>query len=141
DCAGVDRGGCGGGTGRKVCAGVRERTGRPCRPRVTTTVPGRAGARVQARRLLRPNGPAPEEGAGPGCRGGRVRMVSHQIIEEAAREVLETTAAVKVLGAAHRGQPDGSFTGLMATISLSGTCGGTLVIYCRREPAVRIAAG
>jgi CheY-specific phosphatase CheX len=66
--------------------------------------------------------------------------MSHSIVEQAAREVLETTAATKVRRA-NRRLPDGTFSGFIATLSLSGTRGGTLVVYCRRELAAAMAAG
>jgi CheY-specific phosphatase CheX len=57
------------------------------------------------------------------------------MVEVAAREVLETTAGAQILAAATAEEPQGGFDGVIATISLCGTKGGTLVIYCPRDVA------
>ncbi len=66
--------------------------------------------------------------------------MSIEIMEEAAREVLETTAGLTVLAARRPAGPEERFDGLVATIALGGTCGGTLVLYCHRPVASTMAA-
>ncbi|HLK10315.1 MAG TPA: chemotaxis protein CheX [Candidatus Binatia bacterium] len=66
--------------------------------------------------------------------------MSLEIMEEAAREVLETTAGLSVLSARRPRGPEERFDGLVATISLVGTRGGTLVLYCHRPLASGMAA-
>ncbi len=66
--------------------------------------------------------------------------VSHRILEDSAREVLETSAATAVVSATHSAEADRAFAEMIATISLNGTRGGTLVVYCLLAQAQRIAA-
>jgi CheY-specific phosphatase CheX len=61
-----------------------------------------------------------------------------QIVEDAAREVLTTTAGAVVTESHHPIVPDKQFNGFVATISLVGNRGGTLIIYCHRPLAVGI---
>jgi CheY-specific phosphatase CheX len=65
--------------------------------------------------------------------------MSPDVIGTAAREVLETTAGAVVLGVSPGREP-GDVMGLIATISLSGPGGGTLVIFCDRTLAIRLAS-
>ena len=66
--------------------------------------------------------------------------MSPELIEQAAREVLQTTAGTPVLGASRGRRPQGHFDGVMATISLSGSRGGTLILYCDRPLANRVTS-
>jgi CheY-specific phosphatase CheX len=70
-----------------------------------------------------------------------VDIFSHDVVERAARTVLETSAAVTVVSATHSNHADGAFSELIATLSLVGKTGGTLVVYCTKQQAVRLAAG
>jgi CheY-specific phosphatase CheX len=67
--------------------------------------------------------------------------ISHDVVERAARVVLETNAAVKIVGAKQSNDTDGTFSELIGTLSLVGKLGGTLVVYCEWKQAVRLAAG
>jgi CheY-specific phosphatase CheX len=68
-------------------------------------------------------------------------VVSPQAIEEAGREVLQTTASVAIRGA-HQGRvPDRTYDGLIATLSLGGTNGGTVAVCCCEGAAGEVAAG
>jgi CheY-specific phosphatase CheX len=67
--------------------------------------------------------------------------ISHQVVEQAAREVLETSACAKVLGAKHSSDADGNFAELIGTISMLGSMGGTLVLCCSWLQAVEITTG
>ena len=62
-------------------------------------------------------------------------MIVPELIQKAAREVLETTAGANVVRGGSCAPPDRQFAGVMATISLSGERGGTLVIFCDRNLA------
>ena len=53
-------------------------------------------------------------------------LVTHEIIIRAACEVLETTAAAKVVGSKERSQPNGDFAELVATLSIMGRGGSPL---------------
>ncbi|MCW5892474.1 MAG: chemotaxis protein CheX [bacterium] len=66
-------------------------------------------------------------------------MSELQIVEDAAREVFTTTAGAVVTEAHHPIVPDKQFNGFVATISLVGSRGGTLVVYCHRPIAVGMA--
>jgi CheY-specific phosphatase CheX len=61
-------------------------------------------------------------------------------VEHAAREVLTTTAGLAV-GAARAEVPEEAFDGFVATLSLAGARGGTLVVYCHAAMATAITAG
>ncbi len=67
--------------------------------------------------------------------------ISHDVVERAARVVLETNASVKIVGATQSHDTDGTFSELIGTLSLVGKLGGTLVVYCKWQQAVRLAAG
>lgn len=67
--------------------------------------------------------------------------ITHDTVEQAAREVLETTARLKVRAARHSSEADGEFAELVGTLSLLGSLGGTLVVYCTWPRAVEIADG
>jgi CheY-specific phosphatase CheX len=67
--------------------------------------------------------------------------ITHETVEKAAREVVEITAALTVRGASHHAEADGNFAELVGTLSLLGTLGGTLVVYCTWPRAVAIATG
>jgi len=67
--------------------------------------------------------------------------ISHDVVERAARVVLETNASVKIVGAKQSHETDASFMELIGTLSLVGKLGGTLVVYCQWQQAVRLAAG
>lgn len=67
--------------------------------------------------------------------------ISHDVVERAARVVLETNASVKILTAKHSNDTDGTHSELIGTLSLVGKLGGTLVVYCQWQQAVRLAAG
>jgi hypothetical protein len=66
--------------------------------------------------------------------------ISHDVVERAAR-VLETNAAVKIVGAKQSHEADGSLSELIGTFSLVGKPGGPLVVDCQRQQAVRLAPG
>jgi len=68
-------------------------------------------------------------------------VITPQTVERAAREVLEISACLKVLGAKHSAQADGDFAELIGTISMLGPMGGTLVAYCSWEEGVALANG
>ena len=61
--------------------------------------------------------------------------ISHDVVERAARVVLETTGAAKIVSAKHSYETDGTFSELIGTLSLVGKLGGTLVVYCRSQQA------
>lgn len=67
--------------------------------------------------------------------------ISHDVVERAARIVLETNAAVKIVGAKQSHDTDGTFSELIGTLSFVGKMGGTLVVYCKWQQAVELAAG
>ena len=50
------------------------------------------------------------------------------------------TVGVPVAGVTHPKAPDKSFDGTVAVISLTGSRGGTLVLYCHQPVAIRLAA-
>lgn len=66
-------------------------------------------------------------------------MSAQQIVEDAAREVVTTTAGAVVSETHHPTVPDKQFNGFVATISLVGSRGGTLVVYCHRALAIGMA--
>lgn len=66
--------------------------------------------------------------------------ISHDVVERAARVVLETNAAAKIVGVKQSHEADGTFSELIGTLSLVGKLGGTLVVYCQWQQAVRLAA-
>jgi len=53
-----------------------------------------------------------------------VESFSHDVVERAARTVLETSAAVRVVSATHSNHAAGAFSELIATLSLVGKTGG-----------------
>jgi CheY-specific phosphatase CheX len=67
--------------------------------------------------------------------------ITHQTVEQAAREVIEISAGARVLRAKHSTDPDGEFAELVGTISMLGPMGGTLVAYCSWAEAVALASG
>lgn len=67
--------------------------------------------------------------------------ISHDVVERAARVVLETNAAVTIVGAKQSHDADGSFSELIGTLSFVGKLAGTLVVYCKWQQAVELAAG
>lgn len=67
--------------------------------------------------------------------------ISCQVVEDAAREVLKTSACAEVIGATRPEGPGEKVSGLIATLSLTGPRGGTLVVYCGPAEAGRLAAG
>lgn len=67
--------------------------------------------------------------------------ISHQVVEDSAREVLKTSACAEVVGATHPEGQSEKVSGLIATLSLTGPRGGTLVVYCGPAAAGRLAAG
>jgi chemotaxis protein CheX len=70
-----------------------------------------------------------------------VDTISRQVVEDAARDVLQTTASAEVLGATHPEGQSENVCGLIATLSLTGPRGGTLVVSCDQAVAGRLAAG
>jgi CheY-specific phosphatase CheX len=68
---------------------------------------------------------------------GRV-AISHETVEKATREVLETSASTRVHGAKHHNEADRNFAELVGSLSLLGKLGGTLVIYCAWPQAVSL---
>lgn len=66
--------------------------------------------------------------------------ISHDVVERAARVVLETNAAAKIVSATQSHEADGTLSKLIGTLSLVGKLGGTLVVYCQWQQAVRLAA-
>lgn len=67
--------------------------------------------------------------------------VTHQTVENAAREVVEVSAGLKVLGASHHSHDDAGSAELVATLSMLGGRGGTLVVYSTWAGATEIATG
>ncbi len=67
--------------------------------------------------------------------------ITHTTVEEATREVLETSAHAPVLQVRHTSKADHDFAELIATLSLMGSRGGTLVVYCAWQQAVELASG
>jgi len=67
-----------------------------------------------------------------------VAPMGPELIQKAGREVLETTAGANVVRSGTCAPPDGHFAGVMATVSLSGDRGGTLVIFCDRALAAGV---
>ena len=67
--------------------------------------------------------------------------ISHDVVERAARVVLETNAAVKIVGAKLSNEADDAVSELIGTLSFVGKLGGTLVVYCTWQQAVQLAAG
>lgn len=67
--------------------------------------------------------------------------ISHDSVERAAREVLETSAGSRVLSAQQKNEADGDFAELVGTLSLLGKLGGTLVVHCAWPQAVALASG
>lgn len=67
--------------------------------------------------------------------------ITHETVERAAREVVEVTTGFAVRGATHHREADGAFAEVVGTLSLLGTRGGTLVVYCTWARASAIAAG
>jgi CheY-specific phosphatase CheX len=70
-----------------------------------------------------------------------VVKISHDSVERAAREVLETSAGSKVVAVTHHDEADGDFAELIGTLSLLGKMGGTLVVHCAWPQAVQLASG
>ena len=66
-------------------------------------------------------------------------VITHQTVEQAAREVIEISTGAKVLKSTHSSDPDGDFAELVGTISMLGPKGGTLVAYCSWAEAVALA--
>lgn len=67
--------------------------------------------------------------------------ISHDVVERAARTVLETSASVKIVSAKHSDSSDRFVSELIGTMSLVGKMAGTLVVSCEWAQAVRLAAG
>ena len=67
-------------------------------------------------------------------------MASHEIVERAAREVLETTAGLRVGHVTHSADADAATPEVLASLTLAGTLGGTLLVHCPWVPARRAAA-
>lgn len=67
-------------------------------------------------------------------------MASYEIVERAAREVLETTAGLTVGEVEYPVDADGAMPDVLAAITLAGTLGGTLLVHCPWVPARRAAA-
>ena len=65
--------------------------------------------------------------------------ISHDTVEQATREVLETSALTKVKSAKHHNEADRDHSELVGTLSLLGKLGGTLVVYCAWPQAVSLA--
>jgi CheY-specific phosphatase CheX len=65
--------------------------------------------------------------------------MSPEMIGQSAREVLEITAGAQILGVAPGAEP-GDVDGLIATITLGGPKGGTLVLFFERDLAARLAS-
>jgi chemotaxis protein CheX len=76
-----------------------------------------------------------------GRRGDDVDTISRQVVEDAARDVLQTSASAEVLGATHPEGQSENVSGLIAMLSLTGPRGGTLVVSCDKAVAGRLAAG
>lgn len=67
--------------------------------------------------------------------------ISREVMEHAAREVLKTSAGVEIVTVEPAAEPADPVLGLIATLSLNGARGGTLLISCGRPEAGRLAAG
>ena len=65
--------------------------------------------------------------------------ISHDVVERAARVVVETNASVKILTSKHSNDTDSTHSELIGTLSLVGKLGGTLVAHCQWQQAVRLA--
>jgi CheY-specific phosphatase CheX len=68
-------------------------------------------------------------------------VVSHQILEGAVRQVLDTTAGVNVDEAAHVTDCEGNSSEVVARLTLGGGHGGTLVVNCSWAYGAIVAAG
>lgn len=67
--------------------------------------------------------------------------VTHEIIEQSTREVLEMTAGAAVLTVDHSAEAGGIPVDVVGTLTLSGTLGGTVVVYCGRAEAGCVVGG
>lgn len=67
--------------------------------------------------------------------------ISHDSVERAAREVLETSAGTRIIGAQQTSEADGDLAELVGTLSMLGKMGGTLVVHCAWPQAVALASG
>lgn len=67
--------------------------------------------------------------------------IGRELIEEAAAEVLKNSAGAQVMRTTAPAAVLNNVSGLIGTLSLVGRQGGTLVVYCDRRDAARLAAG
>lgn len=68
-------------------------------------------------------------------------MIDTTTVESASREVLETSARMAVRKVSSGSLAEGDDAELVATLSLSGQRGGTLVVHCDWRQAVLVAEG
>lgn len=68
-------------------------------------------------------------------------MSMQETLEAAARQVITTTAGLEINDIVSPTTPEPDFDGFVATISLVGSKGGTLVVYCHPPTARGLAAG
>ncbi|MFN8545610.1 MAG: chemotaxis protein CheX [Candidatus Binatia bacterium] len=68
-------------------------------------------------------------------------MIGDQLLIDATREVVETSAATSVSGARPGNGVAGDFDGIIALLSFSGSCPGTLAMLCQPSIAASLAAG
>lgn len=67
-------------------------------------------------------------------------MTSVENLEKAVREVLGTTVGMEVLGGGVGKVPGTNFSGVVVTLALTGTRGGTLVVYTPQQVASAVTA-
>lgn len=68
-------------------------------------------------------------------------MNMQQLVEDAARQVITTTAGLAISKVVTAASPASEFDGVVATISLVGSKGGTLIVYCHTPTAMALATG
>lgn len=66
--------------------------------------------------------------------------ITHDMLERAARQVVEITAGLAVRGATRHTRGDDASAELVGTLCFLGTFGGTLVVQCTWQRATAIAA-
>jgi CheY-specific phosphatase CheX len=67
-------------------------------------------------------------------------VTSVENLQKAVREVLETTVGIEVLGGKVAKVPETNFSGVVVTLTLTGSRGGTLVIYASQPVASAVTA-
>jgi CheY-specific phosphatase CheX len=124
-------------TARKLTIGMHLRTAAPANDREYHGFASlRPGTPVALRSSITTNDAGACDSPGDTC-----VTISHDVVERAARVVLETSACSKIVGAKQSNVTDGHSSELIGTLSLVGKLGGTLVVYCEWQQAVRLAAG